>query len=303
MAAAGGDALKVVVQAPPGLEEALLQLAAEAKSRYGVSLIGVHPNEVGVQGWVAIPAQAEAVTAIMARLWPAGSSRILVLSGRRARFGLHPQAAPLEVWRGPPAAEDGREPERTTQLLPGDPPAEVVAVRQGSFLVRAPGEALGWVAKGGEFRIGPPGLAAGKAPTDILREEGEWSPDQVIATALAHLGRPYVWGGTGAQGMDCSGLIWRAFLTAGILLPKNSRAQRKVGRRVPRSELRRADLLAAVSRGPRRTSHVALALSSDEVVHACSELMAVRREPLSDFEQRYRLLTVRRIAGASSRAR
>jgi len=293
----------VIVQAPPGLEDALRQLAAEAQSRYGVSLIGVQPTEGGVQGWVAIPAQAEAVTAIMARLWPAGSSRILVLSRRRARFGLHPQAAPLEVWRRPPAAEDGREPERTSQLLPGDPPAAVVAVRLDSFLVRAPGEALGWVAKGGEYRIGAPGLAPGKAPTDILREKGSWSPDQVIATALAQLGRPYVWGGTGAQGVDCSGLIWRAFLTAGILLPRNSRAQRNIGRRVPRSELRRADLLAAISRGPRRTSHVALALSSDEVVHACSELMVVRREPLSDFEQRYRLLTVRRIAGASSQDR
>lgn len=293
----------MVVHAPPGLEEELGQLAAAAQSRYGVSLIGVQPTAAGVQGWVAIPAQAEAVTAIMARLWPAGSSRILVLSRRRARFGLHPRAAPLEVWRRPPAAEDGTDPERTTQLLPGDPPAAVVAVRQGNFLVRAPGEALGWVAKGGEYRVGPPELAADRAPTDIRLGEGKWSPDQVIATALAQVGRPYVWGGTGAQGLDCSGLIWRAFLTAGILLPKNSRAQRKIGRRVPREELRRADLLAAISRGPRRTSHVALALSSDEVVHACSELMVVRRESLSDFEQRYRLLSVRRIAGARSQDR
>jgi cell wall-associated NlpC family hydrolase len=143
-------------------------------------------------------------------------------------------------------------------------------------------------------------MMAGPAPTDVLREDGSWDPDQVIESALSQLGRPYVWGGTGAVGVDCSGLIWRAFLSSGILLPKNSRAQRQVGRRVLRSELRRADLVAAVSRGPRRTSHVALALSPEEVIHACSERMAVRRESLADFEERYRLLTIRRIAGATS---
>jgi hypothetical protein len=60
------------------------------------------------------------------------------------------------------------------------------------------------------------------------------------------------------------------------------------------------DIICAVHRGPRRTSHVALYLGEGEVVHACSERNVVRREPLGDFRNRYQVLTVRRVPGAVS---
>ena len=42
-----------------------------------------------------------------------------------------------------------------------------------------------------------------------------------VAYALAQLGTPYLWGGDGPGGFDCSGLVQAAYAAAGIQLPAN----------------------------------------------------------------------------------
>ena len=263
-------------------------LAEEASRRYGVPLVRVQVLASGVMGSVGLAAQEEAVRDLMSGSWPSGEVRILVLAMRRARVGLGPGVLPLKIWRSPLPTSRG-ERELTTELLPGDPPAALLAVFPDHLLVRAPGEAVGWVDRSAAIRFGP--------PPETFESRNPWDPELVLDSALGHLGRPYVWGGTGAEGLDCSGLVWRSFLEAGVLLPRNSRAQRLLGRRVRISELQPADLVAALSRGPARHSHVALALGPDEVVHACSETRAVRRETLRDFQDRYQVVAVRRLSG------
>jgi NlpC/P60 family len=51
----------------------------------------------------------------------------------------------------------------------------------------------------------------------------------VIAYAQAQIGKPYVWGGTGPDSFDCSGLTLRAYQIVGVTLPHNSAAQAKYG--------------------------------------------------------------------------
>jgi cell wall-associated NlpC family hydrolase len=279
----------------PALEGEIDRLRGEATSRYGEALIEVKVSSDGIRGTVALAAQAVELRRRVTELWPDAKCRLLVLASRRPRIALYPEASPLDIWRRRPDGDPERQ-ELTTQLLPGDPPAGLLAVRDGQYLVKAPGEAVGWVSQGADYGWGPalpqpaPGVAA-------IPSSG-WDPLVVRQAALDLLGRPYVFGGTGGQGIDCSGLSWRAYLKAGVLLPRNSRAQRTVGERVRLAALRDADLICAVHRGPKRTSHVALYLAHDDVIHACSECNEVRRERLRDFRERYQVVTVRRVPGA-----
>jgi cell wall-associated NlpC family hydrolase len=45
---------------------------------------------------------------------------------------------------------------------------------------------------------------------------------QIITYALQQTGKPYVWGGTGPDGFDCSGLIYAAYRSVGIILPRTT---------------------------------------------------------------------------------
>jgi peptidoglycan DL-endopeptidase CwlO len=85
-----------------------------------------------------------------------------------------------------------------------------------------------------------------------------------IRTALAQVGKPYVYGATGPDGYDCSGLTMYAYAAAGINLPHSSRAQSQLGRPVSRSELLPGDLVFFYQ----PVSHVGLYIGNGRMVHA-----------------------------------
>ncbi|HSI92850.1 MAG TPA: NlpC/P60 family protein [Jiangellaceae bacterium] len=82
--------------------------------------------------------------------------------------------------------------------------------------------------------------------------------------ALAQLGDPYVWGGTGPDGWDCSGLTQAAWAAAGVSLPRSSYQQIGVGTRVSWDNLRPGDLLFFYS----PISHVGIYAGNGQMVHA-----------------------------------
>ena len=53
-----------------------------------------------------------------------------------------------------------------------------------------------------------------------------------IAFARAQLGKPYVWGGTGPDDWDCSGLTQAAYASGGVTIPRTSQDQWAAGPRV-----------------------------------------------------------------------
>jgi cell wall-associated NlpC family hydrolase len=55
---------------------------------------------------------------------------------------------------------------------------------------------------------------------------------QAIAFARAQIGDPYLWGGTGPDAWDCSGLTMMAYRSAGISLPRTAAQQWTVGRHI-----------------------------------------------------------------------
>ena len=69
-----------------------------------------------------------------------------------------------------------------------------------------------------------------------------------MQTALGQIGDPYVWGASGPDGFDCSGLTQYAYAAAGISLQHSSKAQSTMGTPVSRSELLPGDIVTVQER-------------------------------------------------------
>jgi hypothetical protein len=97
--------------------------------------------------------------------------------------------------------------------------------------------------------------------------------DSIIATATEAMGRPYEFGGTGANGagFDCSGLIQYAYGKHGIILPRRSTDQAREGAKVDRNlaQLRPGDLLTFSNRGGPIT-HVGLYMGKSRFIHSAT---------------------------------
>lgn len=90
---------------------------------------------------------------------------------------------------------------------------------------------------------------------------------KVIAVAKAQMGKPYRWGATGPNSFDCSGLMQYSFKNgANVSLPRVSREQATVGKKVSKAELLPGDLVF-FGRGGTIT-HVGMYLGNDQYIHA-----------------------------------
>ncbi|ABP52540.1 NlpC/P60 family protein [Salinispora tropica] len=87
-----------------------------------------------------------------------------------------------------------------------------------------------------------------------------------IRTACAQVGDPYVFGSSGPNSFDCSGLTQYAYKAAGVYLTHYTGAQWNEGKAISRSEARPGDLVFFSS--PSNLHHVGLYLGNDQMVHA-----------------------------------
>ncbi|MEU1407415.1 NlpC/P60 family protein [Streptomyces sp. NPDC005728] len=100
-----------------------------------------------------------------------------------------------------------------------------------------------------------------------------------VAYAYQKLGSPYVWGATGPNAFDCSGLAQAAYRSAGISLPRTTYAQINAGRRVSRSELQPGDLVFFYS----GISHVGIYVGNGQMIHAPNPSAPVRLAPIDQM--------------------
>ena len=102
-----------------------------------------------------------------------------------------------------------------------------------------------------------------------------------IEAAESKLGTPYVWGATGPDAFDCSGLMQYAFEQAGKDLPRTSAAQSQVGQKVSMDDLKPGDLIFLYS----PVSHVVMYVGNGKVIEAPNSGEDVRYTPLSKIEK------------------
>ena len=124
-----------------------------------------------------------------------------------------------------------------------------------------------------EHSLLPETVTSSSRPAAGLQPRPETLADSIIATATEVMGRPYTYGGTGAdgEGFDCSGLIQYAYGKHGIALPRRSTDQAREGRKIDR-ELKRlapADILTFSNRGGQVT-HVGLYIGEGRFIHSAT---------------------------------
>jgi cell wall-associated NlpC family hydrolase len=111
-----------------------------------------------------------------------------------------------------------------------------------------------------------------------------------VSTAMAQVGKPYVWGATGPNAFDCSGLVQYSYASAGVSLPRASRSQATAGRAVSRGELQPGDLIAFYS----PVTHIGIYIGNGQMVHAPTSGDVVK---VASIDVMGSITAMRRVAG------
>lgn len=153
----------------------------------------------------------------------------------------------------------------------------------GRLALRFGGRPAGRPAPSVPGEPGPPPLAvATPAGGSALRTP-------IVQAAVDAMGRPYAWGGTDANGFDCSGLIQYAYARHGIALPRRSADQARAGRLVPPdpAQLLPGDILTFGSSPGGPVTHVGLYLGEGQFIHSATGGVQVSRLAPDDPASRH----------------
>ncbi|MEU6717816.1 NlpC/P60 family protein [Nonomuraea sp. NPDC046802] len=101
------------------------------------------------------------------------------------------------------------------------------------------------------------------APSDIVAK--------IMKYALEQRGKPYLWGGTGPDAFDCSGVIYAAYQAAGLRIPRTTFTQWPFGVKVLEGQEQPGDLVffnAGPGTSANNPGHVGLVVSKGKMLEA-----------------------------------
>ena len=120
------------------------------------------------------------------------------------------------------------------------------------------------------------------APECLTSVQTGQVPNQVVASVISYartqLGKPYLWGGTGPDSFDCSGLMMMAYRAAGINIPRTSEEQWSWGPRISASQVEPGDLVffAGSDGTPTSPGHVGLVIGKNTMIEAYATGFPIR---------------------------
>ncbi|WP_208542685.1 C40 family peptidase [Cutibacterium modestum] len=117
-----------------------------------------------------------------------------------------------------------------------------------------------------------PPQAGSQAPIPSPSQGVSSRAQSALSFALAQVGKPYVWGGTGPIGYDCSGLMMTAWGKAGVSLPRTAAAQYAAGTPVSVSDLQPGDLVFFYP----GITHVGMYIGGGRYVHASNPRTGIK---------------------------
>ena len=116
----------------------------------------------------------------------------------------------------------------------------------------------------------------GEVPTDV---PASGRAAAAVRFAMAQVGKAYVYGASGPNAYDCSGLTMRAWGMAGVGLPHSSGAQQGSGTRISESELQPGDLVFYYS----PVSHVGMYIGNGLIVNALNPGAGIKVSGVNDM--------------------
>lgn len=211
---------------------------------------------VGLGGWATMPVTKAAQTVQRSAFPDAYAKWEPQARGFAARF-----------WpAGTPAGGD-----------PAAAAAQTVAAPSAAGAQSCPGEGGDGLAPGAGSIAVPPGYTPPTAPEQKA----------VLDFAMAQLGKPYQWGGTGPSAYDCSGLMWSSWAKGGVTLPRTAAAQSTFGAPVPTvAQLQPGDLIFMPGSlgSPDRPGHVGMYIGNGQLINAPQTGQPVQIVPVAKWQ-------------------
>jgi cell wall-associated NlpC family hydrolase len=108
------------------------------------------------------------------------------------------------------------------------------------------------------------------------------APNNAVAIAIAYaeaqIGKPYLWGGTGPDAFDCSGLVMMAYRQAGVIIPRTSQQQWAWGPQIQPGHEQPGDLVFFAGADGTQTNpgHVGMVIGNGKMVEAYATGFPIR---------------------------
>ncbi|MCY2686502.1 C40 family peptidase [Salinimicrobium sp. TH3] len=136
--------------------------------------------------------------------------------------------------------------------------------------------------KNGFFEVEYPDARTGFIKTSEAENYSDWlnhleaSEENLVETSKKLMGLPYLWGGTSAKGVDCSGYTKTVFFMNGMIIPRDASQQVQTGALVDDKKkfenLQPGDLLffgtPATDTTKEKVVHVGMWIGNNEFIHS-----------------------------------